>query len=66
MDEESKLIDCDTFAAKAESLWQQLCDETNTKDTEAWDAAFELYADEMNDLRQAFGHQPRRPHRRPH
>lgn len=66
MDEESTLIDCDTFATRSEELWQQLCDQTQTQDPEAWDKAFELYAQVMDELRQSYGHRPRRPGQRPH
>ncbi len=65
---EGKGVTCDelrAFEQKANELWEQWVDGSDTKDPDEWDAAFESYTRQMEELRVAFGHPPGRPRRRP-
>lgn len=65
MAEESNLLTCDEFTAKARSAWETFCAASDTADPEEWDKAFESYMDTMDELWQAFGHPAGRPRKRP-
>lgn len=53
------------FESKANDLWLQWKEQSDTEDPEVWDAACELYAKEMEALREEFGRPSGRPRPRP-
>ncbi len=57
---------CEEYEEKSTDLWNKWCDESDTTDPQAWDKACESYMNAMDELRQSFGHHPRRPGQRPH
>lgn len=53
------------FHKLADDLWRRWVEESLTTDPVQWDRACESYITGMDELRQAFGHPPSRPRKRP-
>lgn len=65
---QGKELTCDDykeFFERSDALWQEWVFKANTNDPQEWDAAFVSYTQQMEDLRQAFGHPAGRPRKRP-
>ena len=55
---------CD-FKDKADYLWKQWVEASNTENSGKWDQAFESYVTQMEELRMAFETPSGRPRKRP-